>query len=363
VLNATHKRCAGLKLPAWSKIFRKDGELVAVKKLPPITESEWNEVCEFNRRLYDEFLTNSVELSPKSLSAYHSSLRIWFVWVKDNLDNKRQVDIKPLEFKQFQNAMVARGCSSSDCANKRAAISSLNNYIIVYHADSHPTFHNFINKSIARPARAFVNEKEPLTKVEFSNLITGLEKRQKWQEIAYLKFTLETGCRRAESRQALKSYVDIKPVEKDVVITSDTGEKQIKSIKYYVTPNVRCKGRGTEGKIRKFRFGQETMDAFKKWLEVRGTDDCPYMFVSKQGSGYRQIGESGFNTWASGLFTEIVGRRFHPHIIRESAATQLVVEDGKDISIAQKLLGHESSETTQIYVIRDESEDLDELFI
>lgn len=337
--------------------------LVALKKLPPVTEAEWNEVCEFNRKLYDEFLTNSVELSPKSLAAYKSSLKIWFCWVKDNLNNKQQVDIKPLEFKQFQNAMVARGCSSSDCANKRAAISSLNNYIIVYHSDTHPTFHNFINKSIARPARAFVNEKIPLTKVEFANLIAELEKREKWQEISYLKFTLETGCRRAESRQVLKSYIDIKPVEKDIIITSENGEKQIKQVKYYMTPNIRCKGKGKEGKVRKFRFSQDTMDAFKKWISVRGDDDCPYMFVSKQGGEYRQIGESGFNTWCSGLFTEIVGRRIHPHIWRESKATQLVVEDGKDIAIAQKLLGHESSETTQIYVIRDDSEDLDELFV
>ena len=42
--------------------------------------------------------------------------------------------------------------------------------------------------------------------------------------------------------------------------------------------------------------------------------------------------------------------------------TQLAVEEGKDISVIQSLLGHESSETTQIYIIRDETDDLDELF-
>ena len=54
--------------------------------------------------------------------------------------------------------------------------------------------------------------------------------------------------------------------------------------------------------------------------------------------------------------------RRHPHLWRESAATQLVMEDGKNIESVRALLGHESSETTRIYVIRDEDEDLDDIF-
>lgn len=336
--------------------------LVALKKLPPVTEAEWNEVCEFNRKLYDEFLTNSVELSPKSLAAYHSSLRIWFNWVKDNLGNKKQIDIKPLEFKTFQNAMVARGCSSCDCANKRAAISSLNNYLVIYHADEFPTFHNFISRAIPRPEKAAAHEKVPLTKEEFQHLIDVLTEQKDFQKVAYLKYTYDTGCRRAESRQVLKSYVDLKPVEKDVVVTDDDGNKIVKQVKYYVTPEIRAKGKGRTGKKRKLKFSQDTMDALKKWVEVRGDDDCPYMFVSKQNGELRQIGESGFNTWASGVFTEIVGRRVHPHLLRSSRATNIVVEEGKDISVAQKLLGHNSSETTKIYVVKDDTDDLDELY-
>ena len=101
-----------------------------MKKLEAVTQEQWNEVCEFNRNLVESFLSDSVELSPKSRKAYESNLKIWFVWVKDNLKNKKQIDIKPLEYKKFQNWMVNRGCSSSDTNNKRAAISSLNGYIV-----------------------------------------------------------------------------------------------------------------------------------------------------------------------------------------------------------------------------------------
>ena len=40
----------------------------------------------------------------------------------------------------------------------------------------------------------------------------------------------------------------------------------------------------------------------------------------------------------------------------------MVVEEGMDIKLAQKLLGHESSETTEIYVIRDDTDELDDLY-
>lgn len=74
-----------------------------MKKLEAVTQEQWNEVCEFNRNLVESFLSDSVELSPKSRKAYESNLKIWFVWVKDNLKNKKQIDIKPLEYKKFQN--------------------------------------------------------------------------------------------------------------------------------------------------------------------------------------------------------------------------------------------------------------------
>ena len=71
------------------------------KETPVISNDEDMIVC-----LSD--LSDSVELSPKSRKAYESNLKIWFVWVKDNLKNKKQIDIKPLEYKKFQNWMVNR---------------------------------------------------------------------------------------------------------------------------------------------------------------------------------------------------------------------------------------------------------------
>lgn len=87
------------------------------------------------------------------------------------------------------------------------------------------------------------------------------------------------------------------------------------------------------------------------------------MFITKYRGEIKQVGESTFNNWCHSLFEKVIGRRIHPHLFRESRATNIVVFEGKNIETAQSLLGHNSSETTQIYVIRDDSDDADDAFI
>lgn len=88
------------------------------------------------------------------------------------------------------------------------------------------------------------------------------------------------------------------------------------------------------------------------------------MFVIKQKDGTaHQVGETTFNEWCSGLFSNIMGKRIHPHLLRSSRATNLVVYEHRDLETAQKLLGHESSETTKIYVVKEDQEDAFEAFI
>lgn len=334
-----------------------------MKKLDQITPEQWQGVSQFNQTILEDFLTNSAELSPKTRKAYESNLRIWFVWVMMNLNNKNQTDIKPIEYKKFQNWMVNRGCSSSDINNKRAAISSLNGYIEVYCSDEFPMFRNFINKSIKRPAKNVVNEKEPLTKAEFAHLISVLTEMGEWQKIAYLLFTFEAGCRRAESRQLTKDAVDIKPTLRHKTTVDENGVEHDEEIRVYYTKPIRCKGAGAIGKVRRLVFGDDAMSALKKWVAERGDDDCPYMFVANYGGKVKQVSETTFNTWFTGLFSSIVGRPIHPHTLRSSRATQAVVEDGKDVEAVKQLLGHEDQSTTlNYYIVKKDDDEIDSLF-
>lgn len=338
-----------------------------MKRINCINDSDWNLCNDFNKMIYSDFLENSTELSDKTLGAYRSNLKIWFNWVRENLNNKPQFEIKPREYLRFQNWLVNLNHSYSDISNKRSAISSLNNYIEVYYSDEYPTFHNFINKSIKKPEKTFVRDKTPPTKAELDAMIEILEnsdRKNKKQLIAYLKFTFETGCRRAETRQILKNIVDTQITENTIKIKDENGNIIEKTAKYYLTPDIRCKGKGKTGKIRRLKFSDYSMDAFKELLIERGEDDCEYMFVTIQGATVKQVGETAFNSWSETIFTPILGRRFHPHALRESAATVAVVENGKSIEAVRSLLGHASSETTKIYICGiDEDAEADELFI
>ena len=119
-----------------------------MQRIKAITDEEWRECNAFNRDIWADFIENSTQLSDKTLDAYKSNLKIWFNWVRLNLNDKPQTEIKPREYLRFQNWLVNIGHSSADIANKRSAISSLNNYIEVYYSDEYPMFRNFINKSI-----------------------------------------------------------------------------------------------------------------------------------------------------------------------------------------------------------------------
>jgi site-specific recombinase XerD len=329
---------------------------MAHKKIEEVTDDFWaNEVNEYNKELIEEFLSQE-HLSKQTLKQYESGLKIFAKWVHDFARNKDVTDLKPRDALKYQNWLISKGLSSSAIKFKRSAVSSLCGFIEVYYNDEHPNFRNIFTKAIPNVAKNKVKEKIPLTTKEIEKIVKVLTKKQDWQKIAYIWFTYSTGCRREESRQLLAEVKDYKR------LTDKEGNEKA----FYVTHNIRAKGRGKEGKVRKFAFDQKAMDAIKKWLEYRAeqveNDDCPYVFVSKTKDGYKQLSANTFNLWCQEFSKILNGKPVHPHLFRSSRATNAVIEEGKDIKSVQKLLGHESSQTTEIYVVRDDSDDLDDLF-
>ena len=329
------------------------------KRSNDITDEMWNEVNEFNKEMVQEYLDNQAELSVKTKIAYESGLKIFFYWVKEHLKNKSLLEIKKKEFVRYLNWLTNRGLSDSAIKFKKSCVSAFCNYVMMMYEEEYPTFRSFVTSEMKVVKTGYVHEKVPLTPDEYEMLCKELEKREEWQKLAYLVFSYSTGCRRAEARQLLKEVAEYEPKEKNLKILDEDGtEKEVIS-KYYLTHTIRCKGASIVGKQRKLKFGEDAMKWLKKWIEERGEDDCPYMFVIKQKNGEtRQVAEETFNGWCSGLFTRIIGRRIHPHIFRESRATNIVVYEGKSAEVAQKLLGHNDVSTTKNhYIVKDDSDD------
>lgn len=329
-----------------------------------ITDEMWEKINPFNREMVEDYLSNQTHLSDKSLRAYKSGLRVFFWWVHENLKDKDCVEIKKKEFLRYMNWLANRGLTDSAIKFKKSSVSAFNKFIESFYEDEYPLFRNYVTSDQKVPITGKLHEKIPLTPEEIKYLCDELEKLGEYQKIAYVLFSYSTGCRRAEARQLLKEVIDYEPTIKTIKILDEDGNEVEAESRSYKTHDIRCKGRSKVGKIRKLMFGEDVMIALKKWLEVRGEDDCPYVFVIKTKDGHAtQVGESCFNDWCAGLFTKIMGKRINPHLFRASRATNLVVYDHRNIETAQKLLGHESSETTKIYVVKSDENDADEAFI
>lgn len=312
------------------------------QKIKPVTEAEWLECHEWNRMIITEFLQQS-HLSPHTRKQYKSALYIFARYVKENMMNKPIYDLKVRDALKYQNYLDDLELSSSAVRFKRSAVSSLSNFIELYYGEDFPKFRQIFNKAIPSPSKNIIHEKIPLTKDEFEFLIETLREQNELQMIAYILFSYYSGARRSEVVQLKKEIVGYEQVKDEM-----SGE----SLGYYQTHLLRTKGKSKVGNIRRLDFNEIARKAVEDWLIFRGDDDCESVFVKKTKDGkVTPLNPEAFNGWCTNKFSKIIGKRLTPHNFRRTRATHLVVHEGKDISVAQDLLGHQSSETTSIYVI------------
>jgi integrase/recombinase XerD len=115
--------------------------------------------------------------------------------------------------------------------------------------------------------------------------------------------------------------------------------------------HVRCKGKGRKDRCTPLR--KELLAALRRWLKERsGQPDIPLFpnarggFLSRDGVEYLLAKHVAV---ASQKCPSIQKKRVSPHVLRHTAAMELL-QHGVDITVIALWLGHESPETTQVYV-------------
>lgn len=325
-------------------------------------EDYYNKSSDFNKMIVDEYLSSITHTSIETKKQYTSAAKIYVSWITKYCNNKSLSDLKPLDFLRYQNWLLEMGLKTNAIRFKRSVVSNINEHIITYHPEF-PTFRNYITKSIKIPDTGKVYEKVPVTEDEYEKLCKYLEDNKEWQKLAYLKFTYISGCRKSESWQLLKSVINAEPIEKMTKIKDEEGNTHEVMMKKYKTHKLRAKGKGIAGKERRLSFDEDVMFYLKKWIEERGEDNCPYMFVIKtKDNEARHINKTTFNDWCDEFGKILGGRRLVPHNLRMSRASNLALS-GKSLESIQSLLGHASIDVTKIYIVKDDdSEDEDEIF-
>lgn len=330
---------------------------MAYIKITGYTDEEFEEkVCEENKEVIEEFLGQS-HLSKQTLKQYKSAVYIFAKWVVENKKNVPFANLKSRDALKFQNYLIDLGLSTSAIKFKRSVVSSLYNHIEIYWNDEYPQVRNIFNKAIPQVGNVRKKEKVPLNAKELAKIEAKLRYDEKWEMLAMFLVLYDTAGRRAEVIQ-LKSEI----AEYDY-FTNKKGEVQ----NFYLSHKVRGKGKGLEGKSIKLMIGEKAMKAIRHWLKYRKETygvDSEYIFTSwdYEKSELKQINVTTVNSWVD-RFGEIIGRKINPHLIRATRATDIVVTEGKDIKFASHLLNHNDSSTTdKFYVIRDEDEDMGDLF-
>jgi site-specific recombinase XerD len=118
-------------------------------------------------------------------------------------------------------------------------------------------------------------------------------------------------------------------------------------------PHVRCHGKGR--KDRATPLTSQTIKVLKTWLTELGPDPDGPLFPTRSGGRLsRDAVERLVGKYAAAAGSTSRRRTSPPHMLRHTAAMSLL-RGGVDTSVIALWLGHEGTETTQIYLHADMS--------
>ena len=319
------------------------------ERIPPVTDTMWNQVLEEHRKLVDEFLEVNTHLSNHSKKQYKSALRIWFYFVYESLNNKHISKITKRDFLRYMSYLDNRKMSSSGKAFKKSAVSSLNNYIEAVVAEDDERFATFrtFTKGLPPIPKNQTYKKVLVTKEEYKEMMDVLKSDENYLGMAWLATAFNVGARRAE---IIQFNIEI--------LNQEFDDKK----GFVMSNEVRGKGASDEGKRISFIVNKEAFDYMKQWVDVRDyKHECIFTVTGRDGE-VKQMGVEWADYFCRNVLSDIVGRRINPHIFKASAITHLL-QDGVDITLVSKYIAHHNDiSTTSIYDLRDFEEEKSKIY-
>jgi len=310
-----------------------------------VSEDVWERVNEENKELMEEYLTylSSVGRSKETIKQYTNNLKIFFCWYVKGGKNKFFVDVTKRELMKYQGFLSnVCGMGSKRVRSLKSVLSSLSNYIESFLEDDFPKFRNIINK-IESPADNPVREKTVLEFEDVNPLVDKLVANHKIQLACLVMVACYSGLRLQELTRLL-----VKDFTTDIKLILDDN--------FYKTSSIRVKGRGNK-KAEKYIW-RKCDKWLHMWLDEREKEgiDCEYLFCRKINGKYVQLLPSSMDSFARTV-SNYLGKSFYWHSLRHFFGTQLS-KKGLPIEIIQSLLGHASSDTTNLYIDISEEDKL-----
>jgi site-specific recombinase XerD len=118
--------------------------------------------------------------------------------------------------------------------------------------------------------------------------------------------------------------------------------------------HIRCEGKGRKQRCTPLR--RQTVKALTEWLRERNGSAADPLFLTMRGEKLSRDAFEHLVRKYTGAAAKnrpsLGGKRVSPHVLRHSTAMELL-QNGVDQSVIALWLGHESIETTQIYIHAD----------
>lgn len=284
----------------------------------------------FTERLYAQ-----MEASPHTIASYRDTFRLLFKFVSEKTNKPpTALAIETLDAEMiglFLDDIENRRKNTARSRNTRlAAIRSFFRFVAIHE----PAYMLHCQRILNMPSKRFVrrnveflNAQEMQALLQAPNCSTWVGRR----DHAILTILLQTGLRASELVNL--RYGDI---------TLETGA------------HVRCEGKGRKQRATPLR--RETVVIMKRWMKEHRSAEHDPLFPTMHGNkmsrdALEHLVKRHVKS-ASKICPSLLGKRVSPHVLRHSTAMDLL-HHGVDQAVIALWLGHESVETTQIYIHAD----------
>jgi site-specific recombinase XerD len=287
------------------------------------------------QRYFTERLVTQLGASPNTVASYRDTFRLLLKYASDHLGRAptglQVADIDADLVGGFLSFVETTRANSARSRNTRlSAIRSFFKYI----AFQEPQLLHHCQRILAMPSKRYEKRAvDYLKRAEIEALVSAPDPATWYgrRDRILLLLAVQTGLRISELIQLNCG---------DVVL--GTGA------------HVRCMGKGRKERSTPLR--KDCVKALCAWLAERAAAPTAPLFVSNRGERLSRdavehlVAEHADK--ASDKCPTLKGKRITPHVLRHSAAMQLL-QSGVDRTVIALWLGHESVETTQMYIHAD----------
>jgi integrase/recombinase XerD len=287
------------------------------------------------QHFFTDRLAGQLEASPNTIAGYRDTFRLLLRYASQRRSKPpTKLKIEDLDAALIGDFLAHVEKVRRNCARSRntrlAAIRSFYRYVAM-NAPEHALHCQHIlsmpNKRYTRRSVDFIDRTEMEALLAAPDLSTWIGRRDR----AILLLVLQTGLRVSE------------------LVNLDCAD-----IVFGVGAHIVCKGKGRKQRSTPLR--RDTIRTLEAWLKQRsGKADDPVFPTIRGDRLSRDAVEHIVRKYAmaaSKACASLAGKRVSPHVLRHSTAMDLL-RNGVDRTVIALWLGHESVETTQIYVHAD----------